>query len=115
MKSLRRGYTIPKEERQQMTVEYTYTGVGCSVPKDVISVHFTEGLQKIGDDAFLHCSSLESITLLPSTVVEIGDNAFACCSNLKVVTLNYGLQKIGEGADVPGPFKDTIFQYLGHI
>ena len=42
-----------------------------SVPKDVISVRFKEGLQKIGDNAFHNCSSLKSITI-PSTVTEIG-------------------------------------------
>ena len=29
---------------------FEYTGDGCSVPKDVTSVRFNEGLQKIGDD-----------------------------------------------------------------
>ena len=43
-----------------------------SVPKDITSVRFNEGLQKIGDEAFSNCTSLESITL-PSTLTEIGD------------------------------------------
>ena len=34
-------------------VVFEYTGDGCSVPKDVTSVRFREGLQKIGNDAFL--------------------------------------------------------------
>ena len=45
-------------------VVFEYTGVGCSVPKDITSVRFNDGLtQKIGDEAFNRCTSLESITL----------------------------------------------------
>ena len=74
-----------------------YTGVGCSVPKDITSVQFNEGLQKIGVNAFYGCSSLESIKL-PSTLVEIGVYAFYYCCNLREVIFNDGLQKIGGGA-----------------
>ena len=74
---------------------FEYTGVGCSVPKDITSVRCSDGLQKIGDDAFYGCSLLAIITL-PSTVTETGINAFCRCSNLREVTLNDGLQKIGN-------------------
>lgn len=85
-------------DREKSTVVvFEYTGDGCSVPKDVISVRFNEGLQKIGEGAFRYCESLESITL-PSTVTEIGNDAFEYCTNLKDVTLNDGLQKIGNWA-----------------
>ena len=50
---------------------FEYTGDGCSAPKDITSVRFKEGLQKIGEGAFYNCHSLKSITL-PSSVVEIG-------------------------------------------
>ena len=56
-----------------------------------------EGLQKIGQDAFWRCSSLESITF-PSTVTEIGRGAFNRCSNLREVVLKEGLMKIGAEA-----------------
>ena len=72
---------------------FEYTGDGCSVPKDVISVRFNDGLQKIGDRAFSKCRSLERI-VLPSTVTEIGIDAFNSCCNLREVTFNEGLQKI---------------------
>ena len=49
-------------------VVFEYTGVGCSVPKDITSVRFNDGLQKIGDYAFGNCTTLESIKL-PSTLV----------------------------------------------
>jgi len=78
-------------------VVFEYTGDGCSVPKDITSVQFKEGVQKIGDRAFYNCTSLESITV-PSTVTEIGYNAFLRCCNLREVTLNDGLQKIRDGS-----------------
>lgn len=90
------------------------------VPKDVVKVrvhpsiveveHFSfrhckhlkevvlnEGIQKIGDQAFIGCTSLESITL-PSTVTEIGVFAFTGCKNLRNVSLNEGLKVIGNMA-----------------
>ena len=39
-------------ETSTTDVVFEYTGVGCSVPKDVTSVRVKEGLQKIGDGAF---------------------------------------------------------------
>ena len=78
-------------------VVFEYTGFRCSVPKDVISVRFNEGVQKIEVVAFRHCTSLKSITL-PSTVTEIGNSAFCGCSNLNEVIFNDGLQKIGYNA-----------------
>ena len=78
-------------------VVFEYTGDGCSVPKDVTSVRFNDGLQRIGDGAFQKCKSLTSITL-PSTVTEICYHAFGHCSNLKEVTFNNGLKKIGNWA-----------------
>ena len=51
-------------------VLFEYTGDGCSVPKDVISVRFNEGLETIGDKSFRNCTSLKSITI-PSSVTEI--------------------------------------------
>ena len=78
-------------------VVFEYTGDGCSVPKDITSVRFIEGLQKIGDRAFSECTSLESVTI-PSSVVDIGKNAFHRCRNLSEVTFNDGLRKVGDGA-----------------
>src|SRR6056300_868818 len=78
-------------------VVFEYTGDIRSVPKDVISVIFNEGVQKINHGAFINCKSLESITL-PSTVTEIDNGAFYNCSNLRGVTFNEGLQKIEERA-----------------
>jgi len=86
---------------------FEYTGDGCSVPKDVISVRFKDGLQKIEDGAFWYCKSLKSITL-SSTVTEIGNHACRECSNLREVIFNNGLQKIGYGAFYNCPSLENI-------
>ena len=78
-------------------VVFEYTGVGCSVPKDVTSVRFNDGLQKIGVQAFSGRTSLKRIKL-PSTVTEIGSSAFHYCSNLREVIFNVGLRKIADSA-----------------
>ena len=66
----------------------------CDQLKEVL---LNEGLQKIGDESFYHCKSLESITL-PSTLIEIGSYAFAGCSSLGEVVLNETLRTIGVAA-----------------
>ena len=78
-------------------VVFEYTGPGCFVPKDITSVRFKEGLQKIRDGAFYNCTSVESITI-PSTLVEIGNSAFYGCRNLREATFNFGLKTIGISA-----------------
>ena len=49
----------------------------------------------IGEDAFLNCGSLQSITL-PQGLQTIGNSAFQSCNALQSVTLPQGLQTIGE-------------------
>ena len=101
-------------------VVFEYTGDGCSVPKDITSVRFNDGLQrisscafkgcsnlrevtlndglkKIGEQAFCNCTSLDNIAF-PSTVTDIDHGAFSSCHNLREVTFNDGLQKIGTSA-----------------
>ena len=68
-----------KDMDNRETSVFEYTGVGCSVPKDITSVRFNDGLQKIGTSTFIDCTSLESITL-PPTVTEIGSESFFVAS-----------------------------------
>ena len=91
------SHRISSECIDNKNIMFEYTGVDCSVPKDITSVQIKEGVQKIGDRAFYNCRSLDSITL-PSTVIDIGNDAFNGCSNLREVILNDGLKKIGEQA-----------------
>ena len=47
---------------------------------------FNDIITKIGQDAFLNCPALQSISL-PPTVTEIGNNAFGNCGNLNNVLI----------------------------
>ena len=58
LSSLGRHKTINKKgpKRKPKHVVFEYTGDGCSVPKDVISVRFNDGLQMIGSRTFINCT-----------------------------------------------------------
>ncbi len=51
----------------------------------------------IGDDAFVYCSNLTSVTI-PSSVTSIGNSAFAYCFSLTGVTIPDSVTSIGDGA-----------------
>ena len=93
----------------------------CTQLKEVV---FSEGLQKIGEDAFYYCRSLKRITL-PSAITEIGERAFYGCTRLRKVVFNEGLQRIGDWAfcdcsslEIGNPIcpmqslKDVILEYM---
>jgi len=63
-------------------------------------VVLNEGLQKIKDEAFNSCISLERIRI-PSTVDEIDTHAFYGCTHLSEVVLNEGIKRI----------KSSVFKY----
>jgi len=58
-----------------------------------------DGVKVIGEDCFLECKFIESVTISES-VVEIGGSAFSGCENLKKITFapNGKLEIIGEDA-----------------
>ena len=47
-----------------------------------------------GDDAFEHCSGLQSITI-PSSVTSLGDGCFASCSSLTSITIPSSVTSLG--------------------
>jgi len=63
---------------------------------DVTSVSIPEGVILIGQQAFSHCSGLTSITL-PSTVYSIGDFAFEYCSGLTTFEIPAAVEAFGSG------------------
>ena len=63
----------------------------------LVKVVLNNGLEKIGENTFGHCSSLCHI-IIPSSVTSIDDWAFWNCSSLATVVLNNGLQRIGKRA-----------------
>ena len=54
-------------------------------------------MKEIDDEAFLGCTSLESVTISDS-VEEIDEGAFSGCTSLKSVTISGSVKKIDEGA-----------------
>lgn len=63
--------------------------------KGLETLTLSEGLEEIGDSAFLSCESLKGVAL-PDSVVKIGDKAFSGCAAMETLTLSKGL------ADIPG-------------
>ena len=53
---------------------------------DITSVKLPEGLEIIGDEAFLGCSALSDVRF-PDTLAVIGKNAFERCENLTEISL----------------------------
>lgn len=69
------------------------------VDKSVTSVsgEDLQGITKIGDRAFVQCSSLTSITI-PDSVTSIGGHAFEGCSSLTSITIPDSVTSIISGA-----------------
>jgi hypothetical protein len=57
-------------------------------------VDLTEGLLRIGNEAFYKCYTLQQMKV-PSSVTAIGSSAFHSCTSLKEVNIEEGLQTIG--------------------
>ena len=62
--------------------------------KNLRHVEFSEGLEKIGSEAFAY-SSIKCVDL-PSSTKKIGAEAFSACKQLRSVRLNEGLEVLGE-------------------
>lgn len=63
--------------------------------KTSTSYSIPDGAKSIGYEAFISCSSLESITI-PDSVTSIGHRAFHSCSSLESITIPYGVTSIDE-------------------
>lgn len=93
---------------KHMTVN---NGVLMSYTGGVANLTLPNVVTAIGDKAFQHCNSLQSI-VIPDSVVTIGGYAFNFCLELREVTLSNSLTRIGteafchcdslQGITVPG-------------
>ena len=68
-----------------------------TVPETVTYYGTTYSVTSIGDEAFLYCRSLTSITI-PNSVTSIGDEAFSYCSSLTSITIPNSVTSIGSSA-----------------
>ena len=57
----------------------------------------TEGVTRIGKEAFMGCSGLKRVSI-PESVTEIGESAFYGCSGLTSLTIPHGVTRIGRSA-----------------
>ena len=61
------------------------------------TITIPESVTQIGDSAFAYCGSLTDITI-PASVTQIGDWAFAYCSSLTDITIPESVTQIGDSA-----------------
>ncbi len=105
------GVLFNKEKTALITYPCGKTDASYTIPSGVTSIgenafnHCTSlesvtipsGVQTIGNSAFFNCTSLASVAI-PSSVTSIGDEAFVDCTSLASVTIESGLQTIGNSA-----------------
>lgn len=99
----------------------------CMMLINLETVTLSEGLEKIDEMAFWHCTSLRGIAF-PSTLKSIGNEAFDDCFGLTTLVIPSGVTEIGDGAfagctglktvTIPAAFRDRvgdIFRNCGDI
>lgn len=75
---------------------------------EIVTVHISDGITRIGSNAFAWCDKLESIEI-PDSVTEIGSYAFKECSELTSVKLSKGLTTLEKGAFFDCKKLDSIY------
>lgn len=111
LKNMGNTYTIPNN----ITIIYPYAfcrsyleyinipatvtsiGNGAFSYSNIIDIVVPEGVERIEDETFHYCESLNSV-LLPSTLTFIGDYAFSNCYNLELIDLPDSVSEIGVHA-----------------
>jgi hypothetical protein len=64
--------------------------------KEIKTVDLQQGITAIGNNVFINCNGLTSVTV-PNSVTTIGEGAFSYCSSLKTITIPNSVITIGEG------------------
>ena len=70
-------------------------GNGAFMTQSLSSINLPQGLESIGDDAFMACINLTSV-VIPEGVRYLGCSAFAQCSNLTSVTIPSTIERTGN-------------------
>ena len=68
---------------------------GCS---SLQSLPAMNNLEKIGDDVFKNCASLERVDFSKGKLQEIGENAFENCNSLEYISFGNSIRKVGLNA-----------------
>ena len=61
-------------------------------------IELNEGLEYIGQMAFIHCDALEDSLVIPESVKEIDNRAFEDCSRLSTICFRNAPERLGNGA-----------------
>jgi len=64
---------------------------------EIYKVNFNEGLEEVGDYAFMKCYNLSNITL-PSTLKKIGTDGFSYCDSMTELEIPAGVSELGDYA-----------------
>lgn len=67
------------------------------VQNKLTNVVIEDGVEMIGEDAFLKCHALQSVSI-PDSVTAIGSSAFSQCANLQSIELPSGVTTVGSYA-----------------
>lgn len=76
-------------------------------PRTGSSAEFPQGVEVIGEGAFMGCNNLKKVTV-PGNVKKIGSLAFASCRNLTSVEIMPGVQEVEDRAFAYCPSLKTV-------
>ena len=78
---------------------YRVTDLGSCQDTDIVIASVYNGLPvtKIGDNAFIECSTITSV-IIPNSVTDIGENAFSDCTTITSVTIPDSVIRIADSA-----------------
>lgn len=100
---------------------YSVTGYGSCTDKELVIPNKYKGLPvtSIGDQAFLFCNTITSVTI-PDSVTYIGNHAFAACDNLASVTIPDSVTYIDRNAffwckSLTSVFIPDSVTYIGNV
>ena len=99
------GWVLDRESRT-LTLDSSYSPVDYSIEdyldrpwqsytRQIETLVVAEGVERLGDRAFLDCVYLRDVRL-PSTLLSIGRSCFSGCVSLSALDLSEGLTNIGE-------------------
>ena len=79
------GGLWPEDNLPTFILSANYSG-DVVIPKEVTCNDGTYTVTSIGDNAFIYCSGVTSVTI-PNSITSIGNNAFVDCSSLTSVRI----------------------------
>ena len=108
------GFTACKNESNNLKFALSKDGKSYSVvgftgkptQVDIPATHRDKPVTSIGDNAFLYCFSLKSVTI-PDSVTYIGAGAFWSCSSLTSITIPDSVTDISTGAFYDCPIENA--------